>query len=107
MPDLKCTAKNCINNYDSLCALTHIKVEGMHASSESETCCFSFSDHSSSFTNSVSDFTAYAAPETTVNCDAHKCVYNDSNICKAESICVHGDGAQECHETECASFKEK
>ena len=40
-----------------------------------------------------------------VECDAVKCVYNEDRRCAAERIDIAGDGACECGQTRCATFK--
>jgi len=99
MTNLHCSVKSCINNEKNLCCRQNIKVTG----TQSDTCCHSFGHRSDCLISGQ----APALPEelTHVRCDATECVYNSSTICSAHDISVEGDGACDCSQTRCATFK--
>lgn len=104
MPELKCTVQTCKHNANYYCALDKIQVGGRSAKYAEETCCDSFEERKEgmdSYGNSVKN----ASPESTIDCKATDCVYNDACCCHAGKINVEGGGACQCGETECATFK--
>jgi len=105
MTNLSCSVTNCAHNKDDLCSLNDIKVGGHQANVKEETCCSSFEDREDSVQN-MSD-SSQAEPETEIECDARECVYNEDKECTASEIHVSGDGASECEETECHTFRMK
>ena len=86
MTKLECSVKNCMHNSDNYCCKSAILVDG---------------NKGGAFTN------LFKTPETRleVECDAVKCVYNEDRRCAAERIDIAGDGACECGQTRCATFK--
>lgn len=102
MTKLECSVKNCMHNSDAYCCKRAILVDGHNAQKSEETCCSSFDENKGgAFTN------LFKTPEQRleVECDAVKCVYNEDRRCRAEHIGISGDGACECTETRCATFK--
>ena len=97
---LKCSVKNCMYNEEQLCSKSDIMVGGQDASKPNETRCDSFRERSESMTNS----TGTARPETSVGCHAENCRFNQGCQCQAEEIGIAGSNACCCSETECASF---
>ena len=90
MTKLECSVKNCVHNADNCCCKAAIAVDGNKAKSSEQTCCASFDENKGArFTN------LFKTPETRLEiaCDAVKCVD------------ISGDGACDCAETKCNTFK--
>lgn len=104
MTKLECSVKNCVHNADNCCCKAAIAVDGSKAKSAEQTCCASFDENKGGrFTN------LFKTPETRLDiaCDAVKCIYNEEHRCSAERIDISGDGACDCAETRCSTFKAK
>ncbi|RKJ42013.1 DUF1540 domain-containing protein [Acutalibacter sp. 1XD8-33] len=104
---LECSVTTCLHNSNNLCDLPSIKVEGPGARCSSQTCCESFEERSQRSSNSVSGYSS-PSPETSIDCKAHNCVYNDNCKCEAECVCV-GCCCQDATSksgTECCTFQE-
>lgn len=104
MTKLECSVKNCVHNADNCCCKAAIAVDGNKAKEAEQTCCASFDENKGGrFTN------LFKTPETRLDiaCDAVKCIYNEEHRCTAERIDISGDGARECTETRCNTFKAK
>lgn len=103
MTKLGCGVETCQHNQEHLCCIGAIQVGGTDANTSPETCCESFVEKQSSFTNYV------GSPEldTNIGCHATNCTYNEDGCCSAEAIEVAGQSACNCHETECKTFKEE
>ena len=102
MPDLDCSAENCVYNDSHLCARGVIKVDGNQACNTEGTCCGSFHERSgNSYRNSVGEPSRCIA----IECEAEKCIYNDDYSCSADTIGIAGFNANDPEETECASFR--
>lgn len=102
MTRLKCSVKTCVHNSDQCCCKGAITVDGYQASAAEDTCCASFDENKGGmFTN------LFKTPEDRleVSCDARNCTYNDSCRCSAQAIDICGDGACQCSETKCRTFK--
>lgn len=102
MTNLECNVKNCMHNSDNCCCKRAITVEGREAGQARETCCASFDENrGGAFTN------LFKTPETRleISCDAVKCIYNEDNRCRAERIGITGEGANQCGDTKCSTFK--
>lgn len=104
MSQLQCNVSTCVNNNKGLCCLDAIHVEGCSARSVCETCCASFQEMIG-----ASNYAVNRVPNERceVLCDAQRCVYNSNGCCSAESITVGGDGACNCGDTCCRSFRER
>ena len=102
MPVLDCSVKTCYYNEDNKCSLKSIKVEGRSADYSDDTACGSFKlRNGESMSNACGKKTTSTSD---VECSANKCVFNESNKCKAEHIGIAGSTADRIDETECASF---
>lgn len=102
MPVLDCSVKTCYYNEDNKCSLESIKVEGRSADYSDDTACGSFRlRNGESMSNAMGKT---PTPTSYVECSANKCVFNESNKCKAEHIGIAGSTADKCDETECSSF---
>ena len=102
MTKLECSVKTCEHNADNCCCKAAIAVDGAKAKNVDDTCCASFDENRGGvFTN------LFKTPETRleVACDAVKCVYNEDQRCAAEHISISGNGACDCTETKCSTFK--
>lgn len=104
---LECTVTTCRHNSDNLCDLPSIKVEGPGACQCDQTCCESFEPRS----NSASNSSVGGSPslETSIDCKAHNCTYNDNCKCQAECVCVDcccGDVTSKSG-TECHTFRDR
>ena len=102
MTKLECNVTNCVHNADRCCCNSSILVDGHKASTAEDTCCASFDESKGGvFTN------LFKTPETRleVSCDAEKCMYNEDRRCVADKISINGDGAGQCAETRCSTFK--
>ena len=105
MTKLNCSVTNCYHNKNRLCCLSSIKVDGTTADVSDGTACASFKGKGSeSYTNSCG---CSDEPKDSINieCDAQKCVFNNSSKCVATSVTVDGDSACTCRETKCSTFK--
>lgn len=103
MTELKCHVIHCSSNKDQCCCRPEIKVDGEKACTCDETCCASFTKIPEGVTNDV----GYKAPNChmPIECDAKKCVYNESGKCAADCICVDGSNAKDMNQTVCSTFK--
>ena len=104
MTNCTCTVTECKHNDDHCCCKSEILVntDSKNDCSCGCTCCASFDENKGGkFTN------LFKTPETRLEiaCDAVKCVYNEEHRCSAERIDISGDGACECTETRCSTFK--
>ena len=102
MTKLDCNVTSCLHNADNCCCKQAIIVDGQDAKDKQETCCGSFDENRDGAFHNL-----FKTPETRleVECDAVKCVYNEDRRCAAERIDIAGDGACECGQTRCATFK--
>lgn len=102
MPELRCTVQTCTHNKDYYCALDAIQVGGNAAKHADETCCDSFQERKG---NAYSNDTKTASAQSSVDCKACDCMYNEACKCHAGKISVEGGNACQCGQTECATFK--
>ena len=103
---LECTVTACRHNSDNLCDLPGIKVEGPGARQSDQTCCESFEARTGSASNAAC---GCPSMETSIDCKAHNCTYNDNCKCRAEQVsvgCCCGDVCSKSG-TECCTFTEK
>lgn len=101
MTHLNCCVGACAYNKNECCCLNSIKVGGDQAESSANTCCDSFAEKSSSFTNDA------MVPEThlDVTCKAEKCIYNTNGLCSSDHINISGISASANGDTLCATFQ--
>jgi len=104
MNELRCGARNCAANTNGLCCLGEIHVEGSSARSAADTCCASFREQGSGFSNAA----CCDSPKThsDILCDVQKCRYNSNGCCCADSVEIRGAHACACGETCCKTFRE-
>lgn len=100
MPKLKCDACSCTHNRDYLCCVNGIAVGGEHATVEGSTCCASFADKD----NAITNYSQEPVSSMDIGCEAVNCVHNSSCKCQADEVCICGDHACNCQETECSTF---
>lgn len=104
MTKLECSVDSCIHNADDCCCRGEIDVKGKKACSMCDTCCGSYQKATNGrVRNSVS----YPKENTEINCEAVKCIYNQSSKCTATNVGIAGYGARDKEETECSTFREK
>ena len=102
MAYLVCEVKACAHNGDGLCSLSDIQVDGDSAWVCDQTCCLSFSPKSAGQNARCSG----CRPQTAIDCEARRCVYNETGVCQAERVRVSGCKDHVCsrQETECSTF---
>lgn len=90
--DLSCSATSCVYNGNQLCYAGNIKVDGRQAYSTGDTFCASYEDRSNSaMTNSMDDSKEVCPKD--IHCEAVKCKYNDSELCKADNVHINANNA--------------
>lgn len=114
MNKLKCSAVNCLYNYDALCSAETIKVQGEQAMGSGATFCGTFSSKSignyvSSITNmnyggAAKQLFNTAAMEPHVLCDAVNCIYNANQLCNADNVQIQNEVSTTAEQTECQTF---
>lgn len=104
MAELRCKADTCTYNKEEYCCKGDIMVGGKHAHCDDDTCCESFAERrDDSYTSAME----HPSRTISIDCEASKCVYNTNYKCYAEHVDIKGNGACDCRETACATFKEK
>lgn len=101
MTTLQCNVNVCSSNSKGYCCRPSIHVKGETAHTSSDTGCGSFTERTQ---NQMTSGVRYDSPNQSlsVDCDAHRCVFNQNKNCTANSISInHGYTG-----TECASFKQ-
>lgn len=102
MPKLQCSVYSCSSNRTGYCCRPSIHVNGATAHTLSDTGCQSFAENTQTqMINGVH----YTAPNQSldINCDAHRCIYNQNHKCTAEAVSINYGSFG----TECSSFKQK
>ena len=102
MQQINCDANSCSHNKSGICYSNSVDIGGLNASSESGTCCDSFSNKASysGLTNSeISDSQC-----DSLACEVGNCIHNANTLCNLQSINVSGLRSQTCTETQCSSF---
>ncbi len=103
MPALVCSAKNCRYNDSMYCCKGDIDVGGAQAVVCQDTCCESFHERTQ---DEMKDSCGCGHKERNIDirCEATKCEYNDSCVCRADHVDIAGVSACRCDETECVTF---
>ena len=101
MTKLECSVKNCVYNEEPYCCKGDIMVEGRDAKNTSETACASFQERTK---DCCSNAVGHKSENIDVDCEAVKCVYNESCKCSANRIGIVGSNAKDSADTQCASF---
>ncbi|MDD2494262.1 MAG: DUF1540 domain-containing protein [Tissierellia bacterium] len=101
MAEISCTVTNCYYNKRNGCTSPVIKVDGKKASESRNTSCNTFVEQKPGIMSS----TAEPQNNSSVECEATKCVYNKNATCKASDILVNGKNAQRHEETCCSTFR--
>lgn len=104
MAELKCAARNCMYNSSEYCSKGDIMVGGMRAQNSDDTCCESFRQQKE---GDVTNAVGHPGRTISIDCEAVKCMYNTNYKCYAEHVDIKGNGACDCRETACATFKER
>lgn len=106
MTDLKCNVTSCTYNKEHLCSKGDIMVGGKRAQEKDATCCESFSPKKEGM-EGYSSSLSHPSHTISIDCEASQCVYNQNYKCMAEHVEISGNGACNCKETLCATFREK
>jgi hypothetical protein len=115
---LSCSAENCVQNINGLCAANKIHVTGKGAMTSGNTACDTFAEKS--FTNAVTNmFNMNVAGEVKqifnkgsiemspkIECDALRCSYNSNKVCTANNVQIMGAHANSSIDTQCETFVE-
>ena len=107
MNRLECQVTSCQHYCNNQCCLPGIKVDGPSACESSQTCCSSFEERHRSMGENVSACGRTPSVETSIDCKAEKCAYNENCKCTAECVCVGcfcGDVTTKSG-TECCTFR--
>ena len=102
MQQINCDASNCAHNKSGVCYSSRVGIGVLNVSSESETCCESFSNRAlyrGLINNANSDSQCYG-----LTCEVEKCIHNANALCTLQSINVSGCRAQTYSQTICSSF---
>lgn len=98
---LTCKATNCVHNKSCDCMAGVINVQGIHATTISETTCDTFVEEGGYSFDNLSSYhdTEKAVPET-IKCNASNCKYNDNGKCYADNVHIIAANAS-CGTFEC------
>ena len=104
MTKLECSVENCVHNADQCCCRGSILVDGHGARDAEGTCCASFEENRGGVFKNL-----LKTPESRleVDCDAVNCAYNEDCCCTASGISIRGNGACDCENTQCATYKDR
>lgn len=84
---LNCSANNCVYNNSGICYAGNIKVDGINATTTSNTTCSTFQEKDS---NSMTSSTINAfTTSSDIACSANKCNYNSAGTCTAPSVQIN------------------
>ncbi len=104
MAELNCKVGSCVYNKSDCCCKGDIMVGGRHADTEGKTCCESFAkQRGESYTSALE----HPCRTISIDCEASDCAHNVNYKCVAKHVDIYGNGACECGQTTCATFKEK
>ncbi|WP_035292313.1 DUF1540 domain-containing protein [Clostridium sp. KNHs214] len=114
---LMCSATDCVNNINGLCAAYIINIQDEKASNSEETYCDTFDE--SGLGNAVKNMfnmnvvgeakqifineSIQMSPE--IKCNAEKCMYNSDGICEADYVSISGIGKENQEGTNCETFQ--
>ncbi len=107
MNRLECQVTSCQHYCDNLCCLPGIQVDGPAARESSQTCCDSYEERRSGQGENSSSCGRNPSVESSIDCKAEHCVYNENCKCEAECVCVGctcGNVSSKSG-TECCTFK--
>lgn len=107
MNRLECQVTTCQHYRNNQCCLPGIKVDGPAAQKSSQTCCDSYEERrKGAGENNVCG--RNPSVESSINCSAEHCTYNDGCKCKAATVCVGCCGEVTSKSgTECCTFSAK
>lgn len=103
MAEISCTVTNCYFNKRNGCTASALEVNGNKATESRYTSCNTFVVQKPGIISS----TAEPQRNTSIECKAGKCVYNEGEICKASDILVNGKNAERHEETCCSTFRQE
>lgn len=105
MQQINCDASNCAHNKSGICYSTRVGIGVLNVSSESESCCESFSNrglYRGLINNANSDSQCDC-----LTCEIENCIHNANRICNLQSINVSGSSSRTYTQTKCSSFNPK
>lgn len=103
MAQLDCNVENCVYNKNKSCCKGDIMVGGKYAERKDDTCCESFAVKRAS--NSYVSALEHPCRTISIDCEASNCQYNKNYKCHAEHVDIMGNGASDCQQTACGTFK--
>lgn len=106
MNRLECQVSTCQHYSDNRCCLPGIQVDGPAARESSQTCCDSFEErHEGYGENAVCG--CCPTTESSIDCSAEHCVYNENSKCHADCVCVGCNCGEPSSKsgTECCTFR--
>ena len=106
MSEISCTAHTCAYNSDSYCVLNAVRVSGQKAKKSCDTACESFYLRNPGAVNACCP-EMHLPADNSIECNAEKCMYNQSGRCKAAAVDINGIGADVSSRTECGTFVKK
>ncbi len=104
---LECQVTSCQHYCDNQCCLPGIQVDGPAARESSQTCCDSYEERRGSRGENVSADDSAPSVNSSIDCSAEHCVYNEDCKCHAECVCVGCTCSEPTSKsgTECCTFR--
>ena len=105
MQQINCDANNCAHNKSGVCYSSRVGIGVLNVSSESETCCESFSNRAlyrGLINNANSDSQC-----DSLTCEVENCIHNANALCNLQAINVSGSSSRTYTQTKCFSFDSK
>ena len=102
MQQINCDANNCSHNKSGICYSISVAIGIVNVSSESATCCDSFSNRAlyRGLTNNANSDRQCDS----LTCEVENCSHNANTLCNLQSINVSGLRSQTYTQTKCSSF---
>lgn len=103
MQQINCDANNCAHNKGGICYSGMVNIGTMNVSSESKTCCDTFSNRSlyRGLTNNAN----CDSQCNSLACEVQNCIHNANTQCNLQSINVSGSSSRTYSQTKCDSFE--
>ena len=105
MQQINCDANNCAHNKSGICYSISVAIGIVNVSSESATCCDSFSNRAlyRGLTNNANSHRQCDY----LTCEVENCIHNVNALCNLQSINVSGSSSRTYTQTKCFSFDSK
>lgn len=89
---LNCSADSCVYNNLGICYAGNIKINGVDASTTTDTCCTTYTqkNNQNNLNNNLSDIFTTSSD---IDCKAKKCNYNSHGACTATSVQINRNNA--------------